>query len=374
MTLTRDWRSSAALLCAVLIALTAFVWGNQRHAQAATLADEILCEVDEQLGELPFDFDEECAGGEETPPPPPPVEENPECSDGIDNDSDGKTDWGVPGDTGRDGGCSTPTDDDESDDPAPPPPAAQCDDDIDNDGDALVDYPADPGCSGTNDNDESNQTGGGDLPPGEEVVQETNTTEGSSRSRGGGSRRSGGSQGEVLGAATECVEYLRSYIKFGGTNDTAEVLKLQVFLNDFESADLALTGTYDAATHAAVHAFQQKHQSKVLGPWGVSRSTGYVYYTTRKTINEIYCQSLKDFPLSGQQEAEIERVKTQGARGPVGRAAPVVVSAKAIADDVDLGSMQKPGIQSAAVANASTTPKAKGGNWFANFWGWITGR
>ena len=40
----------------------------------------------------------------------------------------------------------------------PPPPLAQCEDGIDNDGDNLIDFPADPGCTSTNDNDESDVT------------------------------------------------------------------------------------------------------------------------------------------------------------------------------------------------------------------------
>ena len=40
--------------------------------------------------------------------------------------------------------------------PSSPPPTAQCSDGRDNDGDALTDYPADPGCSSATDNDEAN--------------------------------------------------------------------------------------------------------------------------------------------------------------------------------------------------------------------------
>jgi hypothetical protein len=40
--------------------------------------------------------------------------------------------------------------------PPPPPPAPQCSDGIDNDGDTLIDFPADPGCTDANDNDETN--------------------------------------------------------------------------------------------------------------------------------------------------------------------------------------------------------------------------
>lgn len=37
----------------------------------------------------------------------------------------------------------------------PPPPKAQCEDGVDNDSDGKTDYPADPGCSGATDNDET---------------------------------------------------------------------------------------------------------------------------------------------------------------------------------------------------------------------------
>ena len=56
------------------------------------------------------------------------------CSDGIDNDGDGKIDFP------NDPGCSSAIDTDETDVP-------QCSDGIDNDGDGLLDFPNDPGCS-----------------------------------------------------------------------------------------------------------------------------------------------------------------------------------------------------------------------------------
>ena len=73
----------------------------------------------------------------------------PQCSDGVDNDGDGLTDFP------NDPGCSSPTDESESPNP---PPAAQCSDGIDNDNDGLTDFPNDPGCSSTADNSEGNKT------------------------------------------------------------------------------------------------------------------------------------------------------------------------------------------------------------------------
>lgn len=67
------------------------------------------------------------------------------CSDGLDNDGDGRIDYPF------DPGCASATDTDESNAPLP-----ACSDGIDNDGDGKTDYPADPGCSGATDADESN--------------------------------------------------------------------------------------------------------------------------------------------------------------------------------------------------------------------------
>ncbi len=72
-----------------------------------------------------------------------PCEPVPECSDGWDNDGDGRIDYG------DDPGCESPFDD--SEDPDPP----QCSDAIDNDGDGRTDYPADRGCEGPSDDDET---------------------------------------------------------------------------------------------------------------------------------------------------------------------------------------------------------------------------
>ncbi|HTR51170.1 MAG TPA: hypothetical protein VMJ10_10725 [Kofleriaceae bacterium] len=60
-----------------------------------------------------------------------------ECSDGIDNDGDGKIDYP------NDPGCDTPSDDDETDPPTPP----VCSNGVDDDMDGKTDFPADFGCS-----------------------------------------------------------------------------------------------------------------------------------------------------------------------------------------------------------------------------------
>lgn len=299
-------------------------------------------------------------------PPPPPVLPS-QCMDGIDNDGDGKTDWHLLSLNG-DPGCSSPLDENESDDP-PPPPAA-CADGIDNDADQLTDYPADPGCASATDTDETN------VPPppppaacadgvdnDEDTLtdfpadpgcadaadtDETNTTTpppGGGGGGGGGSGGSGGSgggggssggpvlgggilqtTGQVLGVATQsqpvqCEPYLKSFIRRGTANNADDVGRLQQFLNQFESATLEVTRVYDAPTFAAVLVFQAKHLGDVLSPWGINAPTGYVYLTTKKKINEIYCNAT--YALSTEELNEIARIR--GAVLGAGTVAPVPV-------------------------------------------------
>ncbi len=78
--------------------------------------------------------------GRAVPRNPPSVQAAPRthsaCSDGRDNDGDGKTDFG------QDLGCSSTADNAEK---------AACSDGRDNDGDGKLDYPRDPGCSSWDD-------------------------------------------------------------------------------------------------------------------------------------------------------------------------------------------------------------------------------
>ncbi len=64
------------------------------------------------------------------------------CSDGIDNDGDGLVDFP------DDGGCTSAADTDEAG-------PFQCSDGIDNDGDGNIDFPADPGCVNAQDDNEA---------------------------------------------------------------------------------------------------------------------------------------------------------------------------------------------------------------------------
>ena len=73
-----------------------------------------------------------------------------QCTDGLDNDGDSLIDYP------SDAGCSSTGDDDEVD-----PILAVCEDTVDDDGDGLTDYPADPGCDSLSDASEVNLSGGG---------------------------------------------------------------------------------------------------------------------------------------------------------------------------------------------------------------------
>ena len=159
-----------------------------------------------------------------------------------------------------------------------------CSDGIDNDGDGKIDYPADPGCNDANDTTETSASP--ETSPG-----------GGGGSRGGGSTVSGqvlgaSTDGQVLGASACSVPLLTTFMRRGMKNDPEEVRKLQEFLNSEMGLSLPVTGFFGAATEAAVKAFQEKYTADVLNPWGIKKSTGFVYLTTQRWINLLYCQSL----------------------------------------------------------------------------------
>jgi len=120
------------------------------------------------------------------------------------------------------------------------------------------------------------------------------------------------SNGIVLGVKTEkkqetlidkCV-YLHEYLKFGQKNNPFEVKKLQYFLRTFEGfKTVESTGVFDLKTLKAVRDFQEKYNKNILEPWALPTPTGYVYITTRKKVNEIYCE--KEFSLTIEQKREI---------------------------------------------------------------------
>lgn len=124
---------------------------------------------------------------------------------------------------------------------------------------------------------------------------------------------SSGSAGQVLGATTDdesagdasstpliaCQAYLLSYMRRGQSNDSAQVQKLQAFLNKNLGLDIPLTGFFGSMTENAVKSFQLKYAEQILAPWvklgllaNTQAATGYVYKTTLHEINLLSCPSL----------------------------------------------------------------------------------
>jgi len=91
-----------------------------------------------------------------------------------------------------------------------------------------------------------------------------------------------------------CPSHIIQYMRKGANNDPVEVSKLQSFLVEQEgNTRLQVTGVFDEVTDVAVRAFQEKHSGIVLGPWAIQKGTGYVYRTTTKRINDLYCAAKK---------------------------------------------------------------------------------
>jgi hypothetical protein len=159
----------------------------------------------------------------------------------------------------------------------------------------------------SNENTGGDNTGGGDTntPP----TTPANTNSGGGNGGGGGGYVMSGplsigyvnnGGGVVLGTSTEatsCGELITTYMREGKKNDTAEVTKLQNFLNSHLGLTIAANGVFGADTTAGVNAFQTKYMSEVLSPWTPfghdgHTPTGYVYKTTKRMINKIACAAL----------------------------------------------------------------------------------
>ncbi len=158
-------------------------------------------------------------------------------------------------------------------------------------------------------------------------------------------------RGGVLGESTECF-YLREYMRLGYNNNPVEVTKLQSFLRNYEGfATLEVNGFFDLATDKAVRAFQDKYRTDVLATWNLAANTGYVYYTTQKKINEIYCQ--RTFPLNTTQIAEIASFRLLVKQAVASRGAADAVVATAVSTPPGVGSATDNGPEG-IVAGAAT--------------------
>ncbi len=108
-----------------------------------------------------------------------------------------------------------------------------------------------------------------------------------------------------------CSPLLTTYIRRGANNDKKEVGELQFFLKTMEGfEDVKETNEYDDTTYNAVREFQTRYADEILTPWGMNTPSGFVYYTTQKKINEIWCKDM-DFSLTEKQKSEIEAFKNR---------------------------------------------------------------
>lgn len=105
--------------------------------------------------------------------------------------------------------------------------------------------------------------------------------------------------GEVLGEATCNEPLLTQYLGPGKpTNDPAQVVLLQNFLNGEVGAVLPTTGYYGPLTTAAVNTFQLKYWQEILAPWvpfGLPTdhtTTGFVGKLTLWKVNSLICPGL----------------------------------------------------------------------------------
>lgn len=285
----KDWTHTIGVSIEIFAIVVVFVTGSARFVFADSLAETINCQIYAELvaqgSPIPAGFHASlCAVG----------------GNGDGGSNDGGTDSG--GNTDTTGGSKDAGDTGNTHTAGnsnPPAqggggPAPACEDSIDNDGDGLIDM-SDPGCSGVADTDEvdaatfkSTANGGGGMRVSEQVVSDTPLTP----------------QEDVA----SCDMYLTAFIRPGAKNDSEQVKKMQKVLHDVEGAGVEENGLYDGPTLAAVHAFQTKYAQEILTPWGIDRSTGFVYLTTRKKINELFC-SIRQFPLTDDEQQVVTKSK-----------------------------------------------------------------
>lgn len=125
------------------------------------------------------------------------------------------------------------------------------------------------------------------------VTPPNNGGNGGNGSGGGSSSGSSSSSGSRVAYPYACNQFT-TFMRYGYNNDKNQVIRLQTFLREAEKMNITINGIFDKQTENAVIAFQNKYSGTVMGPWGASQGSGYVYITTIKQINKIACS----IPLS----------------------------------------------------------------------------
>ncbi|MCF7906409.1 peptidoglycan-binding protein [Patescibacteria group bacterium] len=182
----------------------------------------------------------------------------------------------------------------------PPKPSFKCSDGIDNDGDGLIDYPNDPGCSSLNDNSEASDNN---------VNKENNSNNGDDDNKNGNNNNDkvndennnnnvnngNDNSGNANNNAVENNNSQNQY-KFTKPLDIGEISEdvknLQIFLNnngfliseDGPGSKGNETNYFGPKTKEALIKFQNEYKKEILEPLGIDNGTGYL---GRSTINFI---------------------------------------------------------------------------------------
>lgn len=120
----------------------------------------------------------------------------------------------------------------------------------------------------------------------------------------------------LLPDTASCPSYITDYMRRDFNNNSEQVLRLQAFLQSTRGYDVDLTGTFDAKTDLAVHAFQTEYADDILKPWGdASKSTGYVYITTKQKINALVCSG-HEKDLTSVEEQTIKDYRSATTQRP----------------------------------------------------------
>jgi hypothetical protein len=157
------------------------------------------------------------------------------------------------------------------------------------------------------------------IVPDAPIVTESRSSRSSSGSRANNSSvilAISSSTNKIIASTAASCNYLSSYLKIDGDNDSNEVTKLQAFLKNIENINVDINGKFDDKTFEGVKVFQAKYIEETMAPWGSRTPSGQVFFTTKKKINEVYCKS--SFALTAEQLAQINSYKNNLAQGIIG--------------------------------------------------------
>ncbi len=171
---------------------------------------------------------------------------------------------------------------------------------------------------------------------------------------GGSGSRIGGSvlpTGSSVGDTASSCTTINASLRPGSTG--SEVTKLQELLNKLIDAKLTISGKYDAATVAAVKAFQLKYAADILAPWGVTEPSGIAGFTTNKKLNELSCA--QEFPLSGVEQYLINQFKVGSQSTTTPSITPEATTTPSIPVEVGTDTVTPQETQTAGAANSEVS-------------------